>query len=110
MFISDIESNILSKINNHDMDLDVEEIYSLAIKIMKLVEKTHLPGTTKKEIAINTLKRIVSSSDKLSIKQKESLLYIIENQLPFIINALVWVANNNINLKKLGKSCTRYCF
>jgi len=104
--------NIIKKIEFETFgtirDLNVEELWSVTISIMKKVEKEkYLPGSSKKEIVLKILIHLIDKKVD-DCYEKETLLYITNNHLPHIIDVLVFVSKNHISLKKLsGRFC---CF
>lgn len=108
--IRQIENDLYNRIDQRQMDIDIDELQLMAIQLMKLIEITKLPGVTKKDIVIKVLVRLVEShSSGLMNGQKDTVIWFIKNRLPFIIDALILVANHGLSLKKLkGKKCWCY--
>lgn len=85
--------------------IDTADVMFLAVYGMQIVEKyPQLPGNRKKALVIRLAKRIVEDR-KMSNKDRAAMLLAIDVLLPGAIDQLVAVANGQIDLGKIAKTC-----
>ena len=79
-------------------EITPKDILNFLIYIMQTVEKYKIDGSTKKDIAVNALKNIVSKYGN-NIKNIQHVNAFIDNILYSLIDVIILVDRKEINIK-----------
>ena len=101
-----------SKINDVEVmsSLSFDNLLGLVLDLMKQAENLSLlNGRAKKELVLDCLVIIVCEAPLLSKAERTSMLCMIKNYLPHVIDFIITISRNKKILKVFNKSC-KICF
>lgn len=88
-----MEQEISTFIEGLKKTLDLENTIPLIVFLMEQVSQfTNLKGGQKKDVVISTVQKYIQTTDQLSSKQKDELMYFIQNTVPQMIDYFVLVS------------------
>jgi hypothetical protein len=98
----EIVNEIYDNIKNIVTDkLTASNIIIITINLMKIIEKyKKISGNDKKTIVLDILKKVVNETidDK---QEKDILLFVINNTLPFVIDTIISIDKREIKIKMI---------